>query len=156
MVLLFNYCLALILSGASLVKKKYWISAITITEFVYLMMYGMHSDPDISDARVVFSMLEKMAFTFLIVVVLRTRLISCTQKEKGLVYWGTVVLVVTKLLEVTAGVIFSCCVYANSKNMLSIIATVTTVDQLCTLIIFGTLLILNVYLARLLFSRKHN
>jgi hypothetical protein len=61
-VLLFNYCLALILSGASLVKKKYWISAITITEFVYLMMYGMHSDPDISDARVVFSMLEKMDY----------------------------------------------------------------------------------------------
>lgn len=156
MVSLFNYFLALILSGVSLVKKKHWISAITITEFVYLMLYGMHSDPDISDARVVFSMLEKMAFIFLIVVVLRTRLISCTQKKKGLVYWGTVVLVVTKLLEVTAGVIFSCCVYANSKNMLSIIATVTTVDQLCTLIIFGTLLILNVYLARLLFSRKHN
>lgn len=151
---MFHYGLVLILLVTSLAKKKYWISAITLAEFVYLMLYGIHIDPDISVARVVFSLLEKMAFIFMVVVMYRMRSIVHAQKKKGLIYWGTVVLVVTKLLEVTAGIIFSCCVYVNSNNMLSIITAVTTVDQLCTLIIFGTLLVLNVYLARLLFSTK--
>lgn len=153
---MFHYGLVLILLGTSLAKKKYWISAITITEFVYLMLYGIHIDPDISVSRVVFSLLEKMAFIFMVVVMYRMRSIVHAQKKKGLLYWGTVVLGVTKLLEVTAGIIFRYFVYANSNDMLRIIAAVTTVDQLCTLVIIGTLLVLNVYLAWLLFSRKCN